>query len=298
LLSKVDEFKKRINELKIWEYIEIKTCLIRLEPTDKWKVGLIRIQLLNYGRSEKKILLDHDNIKLIREIKKVNILNDILDRLLTNQEIEIVSETASLEYFTEQISFDFKDRTGMTNNYYVDSACYFLTRSPSNNLIGLSDIQHKLRLKLPRHTKPYEDLNQVCSLLLGVNFGGAYYPQILVFAPIFIKIDRFRLMDDNLIVYLYCSRRIRLEEFSVSAFGKDMNGGLTFSERFINFRRLNDESEIASSSLQITAKNTASIKLELYYEKGDYYLEQYNRPFADSITLNLDKEEIKKKLTK
>ena len=57
-------------------------------------------------------------------------------------------------------------------------------------------------------------------------------------------------------------------------------------------------SEIASSSLQITAKNTASIKLELYYEKWDYYLEQYNRPFADSITLNLDKEEIKKKLTK
>jgi hypothetical protein len=48
-MNSVDEFKKRINELKIWEYIEIKTCLIRLEPKDKWKVGVIRIQLLNSG---------------------------------------------------------------------------------------------------------------------------------------------------------------------------------------------------------------------------------------------------------
>jgi hypothetical protein len=30
--SAADEFRKRINELKIWEYEEIKTCLIRLEP--------------------------------------------------------------------------------------------------------------------------------------------------------------------------------------------------------------------------------------------------------------------------
>ena len=73
----------------------------------------------------------------------------------------------SLEYLTDQTSFDFKDRTGMTNNYYVDNACYFLTRASSNNLIGLSDIQQKLRLKLRKHTKPYEDLYQVCSLLLG-----------------------------------------------------------------------------------------------------------------------------------
>lgn len=207
MVSKIDELKTRINELKIWKYIEIKTCLIRLEPTDKWKVGLIRIQLLNYGHSEIEILLDHDNIKLIREVRRVSFLNDVLDKLFNSCEIEIAGELASLEYFTDQISFDFKDRTGMTNNYYVDSACYFLTRTPSSNLIGFADIQRKLRFKLPKHTKPYEDLLQVCSLLLGIKFGGAYYPQILVFAPIFIKIDRFRLEDDNLVVYLYCSKR-------------------------------------------------------------------------------------------
>jgi len=32
----------------------------------------------------------------------------------------------------------------MANNYYVDNACYFLTRTPSNNLTGLSDIEDKL----------------------------------------------------------------------------------------------------------------------------------------------------------
>jgi hypothetical protein len=231
-------------------------------------------------------------------VKLINVLNDILGELFCNREAEIAGERASLEYFTDQVSFDFKDRTGMANNYYVDSACYFLTRTPSNNLSGLSDIQQRLRLRLPKHTKPYEDLYQVCNLLLGVNFGGAYYPQILVFAPIFVKINRFHSENDNLIVYLYCSRRIRLEEFSVSAFGKDINDKLTFSENLNNFRRPNNRSEIASSSIQITAKNTGFLKLELYYKKEDHYLEQYNRPFAYSATSTLNKAGIQKKLTK
>ncbi|MFZ0512663.1 MAG: hypothetical protein WAM14_13735, partial [Candidatus Nitrosopolaris sp.] len=197
--SATDDFRKRINELKIWESVEIKTCLIRLEPKDQWKVGVIRVQLLNSGKRETKILLDHENIRLIREIKKNSMLSAFLEELLKGDQIEILKEKASLEYFTKQISFDFKDRRGMANNYYVDNACYYLKRTPCGSPTGLSDIENRLQLKLLKHVRPYESLSQVCSLLLGVNFGGNYHPQILVFAPILVKINRFRVKGDNLI---------------------------------------------------------------------------------------------------
>jgi hypothetical protein len=165
--SATEDFRKRINEFKIWEYIEKnKTCLIRLEPKDRWKVGVIRVQLLNSGKREAKILLDHENIRLIREIKKIDMLSGFLDELLKGDEIEITKEKASLEYFTKQITFDFKDRRGMANNYYVDNACYFLKRAPSSNPTGLSDIENRLQLKLPKHVKPYESMSQVCNLPL------------------------------------------------------------------------------------------------------------------------------------
>jgi hypothetical protein len=122
-------------------------------------------------------------------------------------------------------------------------------RSHSNILTGLSDIQNKLLLELPKHTKPYESLRQVCELLLGVNFGGAYYPHILVFASIHVKIDRFRLKGDNLAIDLYCSNKLKPEEFSVSAFGKDSRGDLAFSEKFADFKRM--KGEVASSCKQI-----------------------------------------------
>jgi hypothetical protein len=296
LSSKADEFRKRIDELKNWKHVEIKTCLIRLAPTDQWKVGFIRLHLLNYGKCETIILLDHDNIRLIREIKKINMLSGFLEQLLNHDEIEIIKEKASLEYFTKQISFAFKDRKSMANNYYIDNACYYLTRSPSSNPTGLADIQNTLRLKLPTHSKPYEDLSQVCELLLGIKFGGAYHPQLQVFAPIFIKIDRFRLEGNNLVICLYCSRKIRLEEFSVSAFGKDINGGLTFSEKFTNFKRPNNRKEIASSSINIAAKDTSFIRLVLSYKKETYPLEEYHRPFVPNLTLNQNKAHIKEKV--
>jgi hypothetical protein len=90
-------------------------------------------------------------------VKLINVLNDILGELFCNREAEIAGERASLEYFTDQVSFDFKDRTGMANNYYVDSACYFLTRTPSNNLSGLSDIQEipTYCLSIPNHMRIY-----------------------------------------------------------------------------------------------------------------------------------------------
>ena len=137
---------------------------------------------------------------------------------------------------------------------------------------------------------------QVCKLLLGVKFGGAYSPQFQVFAPIFIKIDRFRLEADNLVICLYCSRKIKLEEYSVSAFGKDINGELTFSEKFTDFKRLNNKSEMVRSSLPISPKDTAFIKLELSYQREEGYLEQYYRPLIPSPTLNQNKTQIQEKI--
>jgi hypothetical protein len=93
---------------------------------------------------ETRILLDHGNVKLIREIKKIDMLNDFLEQLLNGDEVEIVGEKASLEYFADHISFGFKDKRGMPNNYYVDNACYYSERTHSNNLTGLSDVQDKL----------------------------------------------------------------------------------------------------------------------------------------------------------
>ncbi|MGC1927363.1 MAG: hypothetical protein WA667_00180 [Candidatus Nitrosopolaris sp.] len=293
--SATDDFRKRINELKIWESVEIKTCLIRLEPKDQWKVGVIRVQLLNSGKRETKILLDHENIRLIREIKKNSMLSAFLEELLKGDQIEILKEKASLEYFTKQISFDFKDRRGMANNYYVDNACYYLKRTPCGSPTGLSDIENRLQLKLLKHVRPYESLSQVCSLLLGVNFGGNYHPQILVFAPILVKINRFRVKGDNLIADLYCSKKIKVKEFSVSVIGKNSKDEQIFSNKFTNFTRLNNRTEMASASINLAVKDISFIKLLLFYEKEDHYLEEYIRPFVSNIIPSEHKAEIKEK---
>lgn len=81
---------------------------------------------------------------------------------------------------------------------------------------------------------------------------------------------------------------------SVSAFGKNLNDELTFSERFPDFKRLSNRKKIASSSKKIAAKDTAFIKLELSYQNEDYPLEEYHRPFA--FTHNQNKAQIREKI--
>jgi hypothetical protein len=90
--QRLEDFKSRIKALHLWKAYEIKVCLIRLEPTDIWKLGFIDIQLLNDADAVYELLYDHACLKLSREIRDMGSFNDFMTQIMMVQEEFVFKE--------------------------------------------------------------------------------------------------------------------------------------------------------------------------------------------------------------
>jgi hypothetical protein len=300
VIQRLDEFRSSVRALHLWKSYEIKTCLIRASPTDTWKLGFVNIQLLDNANTVHELIYDHELLKLIKEIRNLRSLNELMAQLMISKEdIVFCGEKVSLDLMEESILFDFKDRRTMARNFYVDSPCYLLTRSGNTGSRELQQIERVLRQRLPRHSTPQESMSVACKRLFGVNFGGAYHPHIWICAPIFLKVESIGIKNNKIFARLYRSNRIKKDRIDVSLFGKDERGETTFSERLYEFHSTKIKGIIESStSIENPWDTTVHLNVELYYGDIEPSLEDFSRPFISQPSLSGNIKEIIKKKKK
>lgn len=191
--NSLTQFIDKINDIRIWGSYEVKACLLRGRATDSWKIGAIRIQLLDYEKVSDEILYDHPCLKLIRRVEEITTLHTFLRQIIEEESFVFFGNEVSLEFVSANLQFDFHDRQYMINNYSIDNACYLLERGDSSlSHANFTQIDKELRQQLPRHSQPKESLTEACRSIIGVDLGGAHRPHIDIFAPIFLKIKLSR----------------------------------------------------------------------------------------------------------
>ena len=157
-----------------------------------------------------EILLDLENVVLLREVKDIN--KNQLKEIISDLEegiVKIGGKVLKLKNFDK--SYFGRSRSHRRGPLDVQwDWPYFWLRAS-----GKSDVIKEEEIKVKLNKCGYEDLWNACEENLGFMVGGAYSPHIYLTAPIYILADA-QIKENKLIFSVKYHKSVRSEDISIS----------------------------------------------------------------------------------
>jgi hypothetical protein len=256
------QFRSKVIRHRFWKFFEIKSCLQRCE-TNEWRVRFLYVRLLNtYNSTRRELSTAH--LKLIYEIRSIDMLDKLLKQILRGRTVAVGAYTVSLEWMTDRFKFDTFYRSHPSSGLFgIGEPSHALLQS--GNMANPQTNECTLETELENHDPPYENLVDAVHTHLDMRFWsdktiGGYSPFVVLFAPIPIKIVKVQFTRENITVYLDCPIETDLKLLKVILF--DLHRNMT------DFIREGTTTSVISS-LEFSLDETVSnCKLKLTYD-GD-----------------------------
>ncbi len=286
-----EKFYKLIKDEKIWDFYELKACLLKYDGG--WHVAFIRIQLLDEKIEKPNNLPVFEEVKFVYEIHKITEIHEILESLRDRKTIKIGRVNASLDLITSDFNLNELSRS-ISRDYLIDYFSYLLlTVGPHTSKV--SQLERSVDNVLPHSSNPFENLRQACKKLLDIDFGtGAYAPFIIILAPIYSRISDYTFDNDKLTVNLECSQKINIKSLKLNYYCYDEIGiDVNLTGRAEISVRVGDDIRYYSSIA--LDKKITFVKLVVYY-KQEIIDEQFaKRPTEIIDVKNVDALKNRKK---
>ena len=192
----------------MWCVMEMKVAAIK-DESFYFLLGMHESILAN-GQPISEILLDLENVVLLREVKDIN--KNQLKEIISDLEEGIVKIGGKV---LKLKNFD-RSHFGRSRSHRrgpLDVQCdwpYFWLRAS-----GKSDVIKEEEINVKLNKCGYEDLRNACEENLGFMVGGAYSPHIYLTAPIYILADA-QIKENKLIFSVKYHKSVRSEDLSIS----------------------------------------------------------------------------------
>jgi hypothetical protein len=225
IIINVEKFKLKVRQhIRFWRYYEIKSCLKRYDETSGWKILFLYVRLLPDRATIVQEGINTVHLKLIHESGDINSLLNLLNQIVSGKRAVVGGESASLEWITNRMIFD---------TYYESHphTSVFGIFEPSHTLTQTGDSSAETKTnerisegELQNHDPPYESLEDAVHSFLNICFWsdsllGAYFPFIVVSAPIPIKITNTEFSNKHIKVILDCAPETEVKSLKATLFG-------------------------------------------------------------------------------
>jgi hypothetical protein len=270
-----EKFLSKLSREKFWKYIDIKACLLKDSTDNMWKVGFININLLNESKVYHEKLPSFDNLVLIHEILRISELDEIVEQIVLGRQIRIGRINASLEWIGERLTYDFKMRAFVKQEYHIDEACHIIFKSGKYDE-KIDRMIRRLEPLILEKGKTYRNLKDALISLLDVEFGtSAFSPFVRIFAPIYVKIEESKAEIRKLEILVSSAFEANLSKIRLRIFGEDESAQPTELRKHIGTFTRKEDSELLDRIVVVIDEKTRFAKLSLYYDEElleDYYV--------------------------
>jgi hypothetical protein len=258
------DFLAKVQEQGFWKACEIKTYLVRQSHLEPWKIVVLRVELMHQGDITAKELLTNDRIKMLKEVCDTNLLDEFL--IEVSSRTNIGEESASLELITGEFQYAFKERQYSFNEFNIDYPCHTLSAG-GNRTDWLNKVEDELEsLPLPKSPN-YNGITDACQKLLNIKYYKAYSPNVLVLAPLFIRIEDHEFSDRQMKITLKCAREIEMDAIVLEIYASGHSGQqnqISYQMTFNPPLDIQQEWLILTNTVQMDYQ-LCSFELKLYY---------------------------------
>jgi hypothetical protein len=259
----IQKLQEKIDE-ESWKFFEMRTCLVMF-PDNRWMLTLLRIELLSdkTDRLDKK--LENEDLKIIREIRPIDSLNDVISEVVHERKLTIGKITAYAELTDGEWSYEVKLRSQALDELQIDYPCYFAS-TQGNYPKEMAQIERKFRESLPLLANgPYMSLSHACKLLLNVEHGiAAYGISYQVIAPIQAKLENIQFDDMKIVLDLHSHKHL-LGQLKVVLFGLNQDGSPNEYRKTID--KFEGKKEIDSYSKELVSDHESmSLIVKVFYK--------------------------------
>jgi hypothetical protein len=269
--GEANEFLSKVSEEKLWQYMELKACLLN-DSRDRWKVAFLNLQLSNDSTVSNRILNVDNKLLLIHRRLRIGTLNRIIEQIIAGKQISLeINNTrieASLEWIKgSRLRYGFKLRSYIQQEFNIDNACHLLIQSGEYNEQIDMTVQN-LEPKLSMNNPPFRNLKDAVTSILNIGFGTpAFSPFVRIIAPIYVKIEETKTSVLRIEVSVGAAIKAELSKIRLTAFGENENARPTqLREKFAKLSRRESNELLKPIKIDVD-KETRYVRLSLYYRE-------------------------------
>jgi hypothetical protein len=256
------KFLDKVTFLGFWDCFEIKSFMYRISGENTWKLQFLYVRLLeeNLGNLQR---LQRKHFILVHEIRAIIDLPNLVDQMIKGREVRVQNLRGSLELKKNILKCEnYMVNQSFPTDFGLESSCFAL-------------IEHGDRISLSRETErmieaeiasEYEDLTSAVRYSMGLQFWTkAYYPFVVLLAPLPIRVALIEYDGNRLHIRLDCSVLIDFRQLKIALYLRDAKDSqIGTAQTLIQFNRSQDREVIINHDVQFE-NNVTSVRLNLIY---------------------------------
>lgn len=197
---------------RMWETIEARICALKKE--ESYHLLSTRIFLTAEEFESRRVLVEHESLDIAMWMERIPIsyLDELLYQLRDAKTLTIGERSLNLNMYENSTEWGCEKYSGRYRGYLELEYPYITlhTNATSLDKIDWNDIEKQL------NRFGYNSLRETAFENLGFHVGGAYTPQIVLAAPIYLKLKGMNVQNNSLVVSVESHNSAVLADMSLS----------------------------------------------------------------------------------
>lgn len=238
--SALDTFSETIAPYRyMWNSIEARVCALVING--EYFLLSSRMYLTINAAEGRDSLVEHEGLGVAMWIQNIPIaqLDDLLRQLRNPGNVTLGGRTLRLDYFNNSSYWIMDKYSGIHTGYLKLDYPYVMLQTNSSGNMDWSDLEKQL------YRYGYNGLQSVAEENLGFPVGASYTSNIILAAPIYLKIKKVEIQRESLIIFIETHESVNIRDIELSYEIKHDDNSI----KALNDRIYFDESEVIQHAI-------------------------------------------------